>query len=77
VRERTVLQWGNEMVTRLARTVIGDRCVIITVIFNNCRCVAVGDDVLGIVLRGGGDGWTTCGFQMMTGSSKSTKGVGS
>jgi hypothetical protein len=47
-----VLQWSNEMVTRWVRAVIGDRCVIVNVIFNNCRSVAVGDDVVGIVFDG-------------------------
>jgi hypothetical protein len=40
------------MVTRWAGTVIGDRCVIVTVVFNNCRSVVVGDDVVGIVFEG-------------------------
>ncbi len=49
--ERTVLQWANEMVTRWVRVVIGDRCVIATVVFNNCRSDAVGDDAIGIVFE--------------------------
>jgi hypothetical protein len=44
-----VLQWANEMVTRWVSAVTGDRRVIITVILNNCRSVAVGADVVGAV----------------------------
>ncbi len=32
--------------------VIGDRCVVITVILNDCRSVGIGDDVVGIVFEG-------------------------
>ena len=46
------MQWANKMVTRWAHAAVGDRCVIITVIFNNCRSVAVGDYVIGIVFEG-------------------------
>ncbi len=31
---------------------IGYRCVVVTVIFNNSRSDAVGDDVIGIVFEG-------------------------
>jgi hypothetical protein len=47
-----VLQLANEMVMRWAHAVIGDRCVVVTVIFNNFRHVAVGDDVIDIVFEG-------------------------
>jgi hypothetical protein len=47
-----VLQWANKMVTRWACAVIGDRCVVVTVIFNNCKIVVVEDDVIGIVFEG-------------------------
>jgi hypothetical protein len=51
-RERMVLQWANEMVMRWACAVIGDRWVIVIVIFNDCRSDAVGADVVGIVFEG-------------------------
>ncbi len=50
--ERMGLQWVNEMVPRWARAVIGDRCVIVTVVFNNCKSDVVGDDVVDIVFEG-------------------------
>jgi hypothetical protein len=40
------------MVTRWARAVIGDRCIIVTVVLNDGRSVAVGDDVVGDVFEG-------------------------
>ncbi len=48
-----VLQWANEMVTIWAHAVIGDWCVVVTVVFNNCSSVVVGNDVIGIVFEGG------------------------
>jgi hypothetical protein len=51
-REWMVLQWANEMVTRWACAVIGNRYVLVTVFFKNCRSDAVGADVMGIVLEG-------------------------
>ncbi len=39
------------MVSRCVCAVNEGRCVIVTVIFNNCRSVAVGADVVGIVIE--------------------------
>ncbi len=52
VPEGMVLKWSNEMLTRWACAVIGDRCVVVTVVFNDCRSDAVGADVLGIMFEG-------------------------
>ncbi len=60
-----------------AHVVVGDRCVIVTVVLTNCKSDAVGDDVIGVVFEGSRDGQTTCGFQMMRGSSMLATGVGS
>jgi hypothetical protein len=40
------------MVANWACAVIGDRCVIFTVVLNNCRSDPVGADVVGIVFEG-------------------------
>ncbi len=45
-------QWANKMVTRWASAVIVDRCVVVTVIFNECSSVVDGDYVVGIVFEG-------------------------
>ena len=46
------MQWAIEMVVRCVCAVIGDRCVLNTVMFKNCRHDAVGADVMGIVFEG-------------------------
>ncbi len=43
------MQWANEMVTRWVCALNGGRCVVTTVVFNNCRSVVVGADVMSIV----------------------------
>ncbi len=51
--ERTVLQWANEMVTRWAGALTGDRCVLVAVVLDNCRSIAVGVDVSVLRMRVG------------------------
>ncbi len=45
--EGMFLQWANVMVSRWACDVNGGRCVIVTVIFDDCRNVTVGANVGG------------------------------
>jgi hypothetical protein len=40
------------MVMRCVSAVNGDWCAVVTVIFNDCKSVAVGADVVGIVSEG-------------------------
>ncbi len=47
------MQWANEMLTRWAGALTGDRCIIVVaVILDNCRSVVVGDDVIGVEVVG-------------------------
>jgi hypothetical protein len=50
--ERMVLRWAYEMVTMWVRAVIGDRCVVVNVVLDNCRSFAVGADVAGVLVEG-------------------------
>jgi hypothetical protein len=45
------LEWVNVMVTWWASAVNGGRCVIITVIINDCRSINFGANVVGIVFE--------------------------
>ncbi len=73
--EGVVWQWANVLVTRRACAVNEGRHVIIIVVFNNCRSVAVGADVVGIVFDGRRSLVNFLGAQIMMGLSMSTKGV--
>jgi hypothetical protein len=46
------LQWANEMVTRWVGALTRDRCVVVAIVLNNCRSVAVGADAIGVEVVG-------------------------
>jgi hypothetical protein len=47
-----VLQWANEMVTRWAGVLTGERRVVVAVVLGDCRRVAAGANVVGVEVVG-------------------------